>query len=582
MKVKKFTVIAVLSMVLFAGSAFAFQPEDALSSRPEDSIYTMLKIQDASKLLQWAFSKENVDIFAPLFMKGKSKLEILAVSEFVNALVAMAPVRSAAVVIGMTKNDTKQKAQFVQAALTFSYELNTTIKRIEAGLADASDVAKLLIGDKIAADFVESMIKLEKEKDNIYRVNNDIFMAAVDGKVLLGSSVNEIRRAIKAINDKDTRLLNKKARKFTAEDFALVHIDYETVTAINTDNGKLSDDFNVTKYFAKPLEIEFAFTRQTDKFVISTTMNAVEALRKKYADELLAMTAKWEYTKGGNIDLDFGGTTSPLFALGTHIDFEAMNELDEYKPILKAILRNMRVRFGVADEETKALLAGPFSLVVNDTVTYEGFKIPAVYVSQKGKKGAVAKVYDRLTQSQHFSKVKDGILQLDSSISPVSCLVADRGEKIGVYFAELSSLEQKPVLNSALADLLSRESTASTWVDFAGIQSWILDENNGVMAMLAPLMMFGGYGKYFKALQDVLTAELSVPSMSIWGKAPEFLHIEFAVKEINPENGLFMRIRKAYQELNAAAESKKAPADDKASADEKAPVENENRKEKSE
>ena len=576
MKVKKFVVIALIGMVLFAGSAFALQPEDALSSRPEDSVYMVLKLQNASKFLQWVFSKENVELCAPLVLNGKSQLEILAASEFVNALVPMIPVRSAAIVIGMTKNDAKQKSHFVQAALTFSPEVRTSVLRIESGVADASDVAKLLIGDKIAADFAETMIKAEKEKDSIYRVNNDIFMAAMSDTVLLGSSVTEIRRALKAMNDEDTRLLTKKARRFTAEDFALLHADINTAATMNN-NMKSKDVDDARKYFEKPLEVEFAFTREPEKFIVSVAGNFVEALRKKYADMLVAQTAKMTYVKGGNIDLaGIGGTASPLVATGTYLDFESLDEVDEWKSVLKAIIRNMRVRFGVADEETKALISGPFSFVVNDTVTYEGFKIPAVYISQQGKKGSAAAVYDKLTKSQHFSKVKDRILQLDSSISPVSCLVANKGEKLGVYFAELASLEQKPVLNPALAELMEHESTSSSWIDFAGIQSWILDENNGVMMMLGPIMTFGGYGKYFKTLQDVLSAELSVPSMSVWGKAPEFLHIEFAVKNINPENGLFMRIMKAYQELNAATESKKAPAE------EKAPAENNNGKEKSE
>ena len=560
MKVKKFAAIAVLLLVLFAGSACAFQPEDALTSRPEDSVYAVLKLQDTSKFLQWLFSKENVEIFAPLFLNGKSKMEILAVTEFVNAIIPMIPIRSAAVLSGMTKNDTKQKTQFVQAALTFSPEVRTSVLRIEAGLADASDVAKMLIGDSTAAKFAETMINIKKEKDNIYRVNNDIFMTAVDGTVLLGSSVTEIRKAVKSINDKDTRLLSKKARKFTAEDFALVHIDYDTITAF--DESLKSGDLDPRKYFAKPLEGEFAFTRLKDKFLMSIGFNFKDVLTKKYADKLAAQAAQWEDVKGGHIDLDIGGSASPLAAIGTYINFETLDEFDECKKFLEAVLRNLRVRFKVSNDETKALLAGPFSLVVNDTVTYEGFKIPAVYVSQQGKTGAAAKVYEKFTQSQHFSKVKDGILQLDSSISPVSCLVADKGERLGVYFAELASLEHKPVLKPALAELMEKESTASSWIDFEGIQSWILDENNGVMLMLGPIMTFGGYGKYYKALQNVLTAEFSVPSMSLWGKAPETMHIEFALKEINPENGLFMRIMKAYQELNAPAESKKAPEDD--------------------
>ena len=120
-------------------------------------------------------------------------------------------------------------------------------------------------------------------------------------------------------------------------------------------------------------------------------------------------------------------------------------------------------------------------------------------------------------------------------------------------FAELASLSEKPELKPAFAELMKRDSVSSTWIDFAGIQSWINSDENGVFTTLTPLAAIMGYGKYVKALQDVLGADLSVPSMSIWAEDLEIIHTEFALKEIEAEKGLFATILRLYQEFNQPA-----------------------------
>ena len=172
-----------------------------------------------------------------------------------------------------------------------------------------------------------------------------------------------------------------------------------------------------------------------------------------------------------------------------------------------------------------------------------------MYFTQTGQEGAAQKVFERLTKSQFFAKVQDNVLQLDSSLSPISCFAVDKGDTLGLYFAELTSLEDKPTMKPRFADLMERESLASIWLDFAGLQNWLNDESNGVFAAIGPLMTFGGYGQYFKALREILSAELSVPSVSFWSESPEIFRAEFAIENIDAEKGLFAKIIKLYQEL---------------------------------
>ena len=558
---KKFIALSVLVMTLFTGSAWSAQPEDALSTQFEDSVYIVLRLEDTSRLLKWIFSRENLNLFMPLVMKGKTELETAAAAEFINALVSMTPLRSSAVVVSMSKRDVKDMKPFMQIAFTVSPEVSDIVQKVADGNAEAIDVATLLLGSRIAAAFAETTIKVEREKDNIYRVNNEFFMTASEGMVIFGSSVNNIRLSLKALSDEKTRLFTAKQRRFTEKDYAFVHVDYGTAIAMNGDSKDL-EAVDPRKYIDKPLEFELAFNRQPDRFLMSSAINLSAALKKEYAEKFQRQFGSLKPSKGGNIDLaSAGSSTHPLLALGGNMNFEAMNENEALKPIMSSILRNLRVRFGISNEESAALFTGPFSAIVNGTVTFEGIKIPAVYLSQTGQDGSAGKVFSKLTKSQHFSKVQEGILQLDSSLSPISCLAADKGESLGLYFAEFASLKDKPAVKPGFSELLEKESISSIWLDFAEIQSWINDDENGVLMMLGPLMTFGGYGDYFKALRDILSAELSVPSVSFWSEQPEICHTEFAVKEINPENGLFARIIKLYQELSAPKSSKKG--DDK-------------------
>ena len=560
MKIKKFSAFAVLAVMLFACAAYSAQPEDALSVRNEESVYMTLRLNDTASFLKWVFSDEHLKLFVLAAKQNASEEEALAVAEFLRTMVGMSPLRESALTIGMNKPEPKSlNMPFLQFAFTAGPEVSEITAKIADGTAEAGDLAALIMGNKIAAAFIETMIKVERGEDNILRINNDIFMTAKDDVVLVASSLEELRASLNALDDEKARMFTAKPRKFAEKDFMLMHIDYATAAELDDDE---LDEINAEKYFAKPLEVEFAFNRTAEKFLMSLAVNLVEALKKEYAEQLYNAAKNYTLVKGGHIDLaSIGGKTSPLAAIGTYVNFALLKDQEEAKPFVSAILRNLRVRFGISEEEAYAILTGPFSAVVNGTVTFEGFKIPALYMSLTGQKGAAAKVFGKLTKSPHFSKVHDGILQLDSSISPVSCLAADRGESLGVCFAELASFSEKPELAPAFAQLMNRESIASIWVDFAGIQRWINDDENGVFMTVGPLMTFAGYGKYFKAIRDVFNAELSVPSMSIWTEKIETVHMEFALKDINPENGLVSKILKAYNELNtkSTSEDKKTP-----------------------
>ena len=58
-----------------------------------------------------------------------------------------------------------------------------------------------------------------------------------------------------------------------------------------------------------------------------------------------------------------------------------------------------------------------------------------------------------------------------------------------------------------------------------------------------------GYGRYVQAVRDVLNAEFSVPSLSLWCESNEVFHTEFAIAEIDPQNGILTKLVKLYSDL---------------------------------
>lgn len=561
--------LAVLSVIIFTSSAFGLSlsdlisssssssqepeyvslvnPEEALSARSSDAVYFVLKLENMPRLLKWVMSKENIDILMPLILSSKEANEIIGGIEMASAIVGNTPIRSVALVIGMNKRDIKRGIPFFQMAFTVDKSASSIVKRMASGEASAVDIAKLLLGvNSPLASFAESMIKVEDAGENILQIDNEIFMKAEDELIMLGTSLGEVQASISAYSDKKGRMFEKISRKFDKKDFAFMHIDPKTVAMIDDDDLKA---MKLDEYFDKPLEIEFGFERLKDKFSVSTGVNILKSLKKKYAEKFTAN--KFKPVKGGNIDLEnAGGSQSPLMALGTYFEFSTLKDSTELKSMVRGFTRQMKNRFGITEDELTNLLNGPVSIVVNGNVEVEGFKVPAIYFSQTGRKGAAAKVYDKLAKSPHFQDVQNGILQVNSSVSPVSCLVNNREDTLDISFAELASLSDKPSLTPALDELVHKSAIAAFWLNFVSIQNWLNDDENGVFAMAAPVARVMGYGKYIDALRDVLSAELSVPSISLWSENAEVFYTDFALKEINPDNGLLSKLVKIYRDFS--------------------------------
>lgn len=546
MKAKRFIAAVLMFVLLSVGSAFSAQPEDALTSRPEDSVYAVLKLDDTSALLKWLFSNDNINTFMPLILASENSNDIIGGIEMINAVVQNTPLKSAALIAGVTGKDAKSNVPFFQMAFTVNSELDSIVRNLSQGKADAKDIAKLVLGkESPLIAFAETMIKVERGNDNIFRVDNAVFVKAVDDLVILGLSEEDVKASVNALNDEKARLSALTNRRFNTKDFALIHLDMKIIEALDED----LKEAHLNEYFAKPVTIEHGFIKTPDRFVMSSHSNIKEAMTKKYIDRNTYIDVK--PVKGGYIDLrNSGGASTPILASGGVLNLAKAIEFDEVKSEANEVFEQIRKRFGVEKDDVLALFNGPFSLVVNGSVMFESFKIPAIYISQTGTKSAASRVYTALMRSKHFHEVHNGILQVDSSLSPVSCIIGNAGNTLGIAFAELASFSDRPSNEGAFGELMNQPSIASFWIDFAGIQSWLNDDSNGIFSTLKPMASVMGYGPLLEAVRDVLNADLSVTSMSLRAEDFETYHTEFTLKEVRAEDGLFAKLIKLYREID--------------------------------
>ncbi|MBQ7196702.1 MAG: hypothetical protein IJS40_04765 [Synergistaceae bacterium] len=555
MKTKKFLCTLLLCVMVFSSSVLAAEVEDALTPCPEQSAYMVLKFNDAQNFLKWIFSKENIDAFMPLILASKESNEILGAVEMISAFAENTPLQSVAILAGAGASRVPEP--FFKIAFTVKPDAEIFVKKIADGSASAIDVAKLVMGkDNPLASFAETMIKIEKAENNILRVDNELFMTAKDNIVLAGLSANDIKESLNALEFSDSRLFEAQLnRRFAAKDFAWLHLDFETLAKLDDDN-ELSVD-QVLEFVRKPLDIEYGFERTPGKFLISLATNIREALTSS-ALRQFGLDKEIDSVKGGHIDINSLGAKSPLLAFGGKPNINSLKVTPEGQEIWKEIVRQARVRFKISEEDlTNLFEGGELSFALNDNVSVEGIKIPAVYALLTGKDGAAEKIFATLEKSQHFTKTQDGILQVDPSVSPVPCFVTKKNNSLGINVANLENISAKPILKPAFEKLMNTDAIGAFWLDFAGIQSWIRDPENGLLIILEPIARFSGQGELFDNFKEVLDAKLSVPSVKLYTESFEVARIEFEIDEdVKAEDGLLVKLIKIGKKFADFGETK--------------------------
>ena len=552
MKIKKILSITIISIIVLTGISYGYELEDAITPKSDSSVYMVIGHEDIGGFLKWILSRDNLKIVGPAFDMDEGLIEL------VSLVVDNFPVQKAIMIFGAERAK-KGINPIVQAAFTVKPGLSSIVNKIEVGSAEAKDIAKLLLGDnELLVSFLETMIKVERVPGKILKINNEVYMKAEDGIILISSEPQELMLSRNNLRDPKGNLVKKFGRKFSTNNYTLVNVDFQTLKLMEESDKDIAE---AAKYFKAPLKMEMGFETYPDKFITGTNINLIDCLSEKYSSKV---RKDIEAVKGGYISRVGIGGSSPLIALGSFIDISVMKEDESSKKFFKELCKSVNI-FGITEDDLLSLVDGGFSLVLNGSIPLEGFKVPGLYISQTGKDGAADYIFNKLSDSKFFSAMGEkykgnweNLLQLDSSISPASCFVGKKGNTLGLSFAELEELNKDGEGNykKNFNNLLDKRSISSLWIDFKGIQDWLNDENNGVFGILTPLAVFSGYGEIMASFRELMNAELSVPSIALYCENTGTFYFEYELADINPENGVLKRAINLYQQYEQKSKKK--------------------------
>ncbi|MBQ4419319.1 MAG: hypothetical protein II870_06750, partial [Synergistaceae bacterium] len=536
---KRLLALCAVICLSVSSLAFAYQPEEALIPRPEKSVYSVLRLDNLGNFLRYLGSEKNVKLFAPLAGMGEDEAAIITMS------LAAVPAESTALVFGVDEHE----APFVQLVVKMPESLQDKLDLVAKGEAKAEDVAALLLGEKSPVAPMGAMVlEVKKTDDGLLNVLDTLNLSAKGDLLIAALSAEDVKAALKALEDKDARL--KIERRFAAKDFAITHVDADVLEKITPaeEAGVSKEELaEAKKMLDGPFEAETAFESLADRFRIS------------FAADMTALADKFENpnakaVKGGYINLM--GDRSPLLALGSVLYGETIKNYPGFKDIWTEavdVLKNLNI----SEESFINFLTGSFALTIgNSLVSFEGMKVPAVFVTKEGQNGAakefaaaIAKQADKLLIPVEAAGW-DSLAQVDSNTSPVSVLLGVKGEMLYAGMAEKDSLSEKPEIKGQLAEIMAKDSLGSFFMDFKGLQDYLKGDGANAMAMagmFAPMVLDDKAEAVMAAMTDILDAKLSVPSVGLYAPSYGTCIMDFMTEEVeNVEDTLSAKLIKLY------------------------------------
>ncbi|MCL2010840.1 MAG: hypothetical protein FWG71_09915, partial [Synergistaceae bacterium] len=276
-------------------------PEDALSARPAESVYTAARVDDLSGLLREIFSPAHTELATPLL--GEEQAQIMSV---VAGVATQTPAKSIAVALGMAAD----MEPFAQVAVSMPDSVRPQLDRVADGSATPVDIVTLLLGDAgmmFAATVAPEVHK--GDKGTYYTLEGIVAFTARDNLLLIASSPAELEASIGALEKQENRLALK--RRFDSPNYWRMHLNALTAAAIVGEDGY--DE--LLKAFKAPLEIEIGFESKPGSYLLSSAVNILEALA-----DASGLVDK-EPESGGGLFMAGGGKL--LLALSSRLAFSA-------------------------------------------------------------------------------------------------------------------------------------------------------------------------------------------------------------------------------------------------------------------
>ena len=435
-------IFAALLVLAFSSAALALLPEDAISARPAESVYTVIRIDDLNGLLRKVFSPVNVETVASYL-----KLEKSEAVELVSYFASQIPVRTMIIAFGITAD----KEPFMQIAMSMPPSNSPMLAKVADGIGSGAEIAALLLGG--CGFMFESAIAPEVhsgDSGKYYTALDGLVVYAAKGDLLLiASSLAELEASIDALENKEKRLSLK--RRFDIPNYWHMHIDVPTTAAlINEAAGSGPDEpDSFAKLFKAPLKSEVAFASMPDSFTVSAAVNILESMTGPVRGK------DKKPVEDTNLLLVGGGKL--LFAISSPMSFSAADhktnsgDAEEWSKFIKDL-----EEMNISERDLEDLLNGSFSIAFGSDASILGQPVPGGYIAFTGREGAAAKILKNLVNSEEFAKAVpmvhlkiegwDSVFAVDQEEYPASLLFGVMKDTLFMGFVDADALTKTPEL----------------------------------------------------------------------------------------------------------------------------------------
>ena len=537
-KSRRLSVAVLFFVVLLSSAAWAREPYEALSSRPEGSVYATLRVDDLGGMLKNVFSPENVEMFTSLMAPGEAQ----AFGVFAS-MASQLPVKSIAWIAGSTADN----VPFLQLAASMPKNLQPKLDLVAAGKASPEDLITLLLGDGglLLAAAIKPVVQ-DGEKGPYYTIDGQVVLSARDDLLLMTLSSADLRDSLGALDVAEKRL--DRRNKFDSSNFYTLHLDMKTVAALSSQENSGEVDLNaLLKLFKAPLNIETAFDSKPESFLISSWANILDSL---------TMSERFKDVKpiaGSNEFFVGEGKLLYAFTAVSHFSVDDLKVSPEAVKIWEKIAKEMGKK-GIAESDLENLLTGTFSLVGGGDATILGRRTPGVYLAFNGQKGAAKKILNKILEDEDFMKAVpvaplkvegwDTLVAVDPSLVPFPLLLGVKGETLFVGVIDSEGLNKKPELSPEAAKLLNGKFFVGGFFDAASIWNYLKQEAADDKSPLG-LGLKTLPAETAALVRNIFDAELSISAVKLWVPTWETSFAEFSLVQVPAEKRLLPKIMKA-------------------------------------
>ncbi|MDR1376026.1 MAG: hypothetical protein LBJ22_00830 [Synergistaceae bacterium] len=548
-KVRKIIFAALLIFVL-APVSWAADPQDALSAKPETSIYWAARLDDLGGTLQSILSPANIEMFATLVEPQNAQGIRIATN-----LASQLPAKSVAFVVGVTADG---ETPFFQAAISIPEQMQPKLDLVAGGQAKPEDLITLLLGDAalLFAQTLSSFTVQEGPEGPYYAFGEGNFggpfLAARENLLLIALSPADMNASLATLGKAESRLAFK--RSFESPNYALMHLDTSAFANFVEEEQKAEMEA-LRSYFKAPLETEMAFDAKPGKFLVSAKVN-LEAFKD---------IGRWEKMTpkpGGGLFLAGGGKL--LFGLGALSSFRA----DEWKinpdfaAVWNRLFRELEKK-AITERDIENLLTGSISLVFGSDATILGKQAPGFYIALNGQEGAASKILSKivddeaLSQAVPFSPLKvegwDSLFMVDPAIVPASLLLGVSKEILFLGVVDPKSLGERPELLPEASELFKEDLIFSGFFDLAAMWQYLRKEVGDPASNVGFLFSqaFQNDAAFGALVKDLLNAEFTVSSVKLWGPALDKGFTELTLVDVPQEKRLLPKLVNLAASVNA-------------------------------